>query len=155
MKFFGKKLKIHFFSTKFLCTKFATFLLRKTVIDQGCWNKGGREVNCHPTFAENLTKLLQKREFPLKFMSFAHPLSILPLHSYVSSNTPVDDCWLSVMTGTNTSAASIMPLPLPFKVFMRLSVSVSLITETKICVFFWNNRVLTMILIDKCRIWVH
>ena len=58
---------------------------------QGCWNQGGRGVNCPPTLPENLAKLLQDKEFPLEFMSFAPPLLILPPHSYASSNTPERD----------------------------------------------------------------
>ena len=40
------------------------------------------------TFAENLAKLLQNKDFPLKFMSFAPLLLILSYNSYASSNTP-------------------------------------------------------------------
>ena len=59
---------------------------------QGCWNQGGRGVNCPPTFAKISPKFLQNGGFCLKFLLFAphpHPTLDLAPHLKVSSNSPV------------------------------------------------------------------
>ena len=67
-----------FFFLKYVVNKNFHGLEKSKYIWQGCWNQGGRGVNCPPTFAKISPKFLQNGRFCLKFLLFAPPLWTLP-----------------------------------------------------------------------------